>query len=917
MQNFYRRFLESSCRWPDNIAVELRHSESSGGAVESYTYTDLRRMAESVGCWLGEQGMPAGARAALLAANGPRWVAAYLGIVAAGGVAVPFDTAFNEHQVRRLLEDSGTGCVFTDHKHLPVAQKAAEGLDVLLVLLDGKSEVELAGLDAMFEAGPGDFVPADPGPDDPAVILYTSGTTSDPRGVLLAHDNLLGEMDAVFPVLDIFPTDAILGVLPLFHALAQMANLLLPFAVGARVVYLESLSAAEIVRALRESKITIFVCVPQFFYMIHERIMKEVAKRGRVARMLLRVMMAAGQAGRRVGLNLGKLFFKKAHEALGTSIRLLVTGGSRFDPAVGRDLQAMGFEILQAYGLTETSGGAVVTRPGHNVMGSVGRPLHGVEVKIVGGERREDGQVEGEIAIRGRIVMRGYWNNPEATAEVLRDGWLHTGDLGYIDESGDLYISGRRREIIVLSSGKNIYPEELEAHYMKSPFVKEICVVGLEGRAGEARGERLHGVIVPNYEVMRERKIVNARDVIRFDIEGLSAQLPSTKRILSYELWQSPLPRTTTRKLKRYEILRQVLTGGQQGEAQSATRQLTEEVSTWLADPVVARAMAVIKTAAKNRESVLPSDNLELDLGLDSVERVQLLVALESELQTHLPESVASEVYTVREMVDAVRSAARASGPTPAFEGWEKVLATESTDPDVLALGRPRRFWGVFWFVVAQLLNLFCRDRYRMKVEGLDKLPDSGPFLICPNHQSFLDAPVVLSLLPWRLFKDTFHLGTSEIWGWGWRRKFARTFNLIPVDPDSNLVAGMRAGAFGLRRGKVLILYPEGERSIDGVPKVFKKGAAILATHLRVPIYPAALDGFYEAWPRGKPPQKFSQLRIRIGDPIAPPESPGSDPEATYEWLNGQLRARVVKMWEEIHAESPAEETRSRAAAAD
>ncbi len=917
MENFYRRFLQSVAAWPDNIAVELRRAESSGGGIESYTYADVKRMGESVGRWLADEGMPTGARAALLADNGPRWVAAYLGIIAAGGVAVPFDTGFTDQQVRKLLDDSGSGCLFTDAKHLPAARKAVEGLDVLLVLLDGSSGANLPTLDAMFEAGPGDFLPADPAPSDPAVMLYTSGTTSDPRGVLLSHDNLLGEMDAVFPVLKIFSSDAILGVLPLFHALAQMANLLLPFALGARVVYLESLSVTEVTRALRESRITIFVCVPQFFYMIHDRIMKEMAKRGRFARMLLRVMMAAGSFGRRLGLNLGKLLFKKAHEALGTSIRYLITGGSRFDPAVGRDLQAMGFEILQAYGLTETSGGATVTRPGHNVMGSVGRPLHGVEVKIRDGERRDDGQIEGEIAIRGRIVMQGYWNNPGATAEVLRDGWLYTGDLGYLDSSGDLYITGRRREIIVLSSGKNIYPEELEAHYMHSPFIKEICVVGLEGRAAESGGERLHGVIVPNYEVMRERKVVNARDVIRFDVEGLSAELPSSKRIRSYELRQQPLPRTTTRKLKRYEILRQVLAGGEPGESHARMRDLTPEESAWLTDPEVARAIAVVKAAAKTRREPLPSDNLELDLGLDSVERVQLLVALEGELQTHLPEAVASEVYSVRELVDAVRSAARSTGAAPAFEGWEQVLATESTDPDVLAIASPRRIMSAFWFLVAQVLNLFCRDLYRLKVEGLEKLPAGGPFLICPNHQSFLDAPVVLSLLPWGLFKDTFHLGTSEIWGWGWRRKLGRTLNLIPVDPDSNLVAGMRAGAYGLRRGKALILYPEGERSIDGAPKIFKKGAAILATHLHVPIYPVALDGFYEAWPRGKPPQKFTQLRIKIGDPIPPPPSPGDNPEATYEWLNGLLRARVVRMWDEVHGGPSASEGKTKAAAAD
>ena len=151
--------------------------------------------------------------------------------------------------------------------------------------------------------------------------------------------------------------------------------------------------------------------------------------------------------------------------------------------------------------------------------------------------------------------MKGYWNRPDATAAVLRDGWLYTGDLGYFDAAGNLFITGRKKEVIVLSNGKNIYPEEVEAHYLKSPYVGEIAVLGFEGRPGE---DRLHAVVVPNFDVLKQRKIVNAKEVIRFDIENLSTQLPSSKRIGSYEIWREALPRTTTRKLKRFEIEKRV-----------------------------------------------------------------------------------------------------------------------------------------------------------------------------------------------------------------------------------------------------------------------------------------------------------------------------------------------------------------------
>ena len=274
----------------------------------------------------------------------------------------------------------------------------------------------------------------------------------------------------------------------------------------------------------------------------------------------------------------------------------------------------------------------------------------------------------GEIAIRGPIVMKGYYNRPDATAAVLKDGWLRTGDLGYFDSRGNLFITGRQKEIIVLSSGKNIYPEEVEQHYLKSAYVKEICVLGLQSGPGEPAAERLHAVIVPNLEVARERKIVNIKEVLRFDVEGLSAQLPATKRILSYDIWQHDLPRTTTRKLKRFEIERMVRERHEKAtrDEQAPPQQpISEEDQRWLDQPQVARAVEVVREAARSdREEIRPGDNLELDLALDSMQRVELLMNLQEEFGADLPESVISEVYTVRELVDAVlaRAGAQAGG---------------------------------------------------------------------------------------------------------------------------------------------------------------------------------------------------------------------------------------------------------------
>src|SRR5579859_1995433 len=623
MHGFYSCFLQSVEKYPANTALELQRNS---GEVESLTYAELRRMGESVGRWLRESGMSEGVRCAIMAQNSPVWVAAYLGIMSAGAAAVPLDTAFNAHQVNKLLWDSGCAIIFTDSEHLAVVEKAVEETLVRIVMIDGSGEGRYSNLTGMFAAGPGDFRPARIFETDIAVIMYTSGTTSDPKGVTLTHKNLLAEADAIFSAIQVNPNDAILGVLPLFHALAQVANLLMPFAVGARIVYLETLNTTELLRALSERGITLFCCVPQFFYLIHERVMQQVKARPAPARLAFRTMMAISAAGNKVGLPLGKLFFRPVHKLLGPKIRFFITGGSAFDPKVGRDMEKLGFKLLQAYGLTETTGGATVTPPRARVMGSVGQPLKGVQVKIVDPQPAEGVRFPvGEIAITGNIIMQGYYNRAEATAETIRDVWLDTGDLGYQDERGNLFITGRKKEIIVLSSGKNIYPEELEAQYMRSPFIKEICVMGLVNRPGEPFSERLHAVIVPNFDVLRERKIVNTREVIRFDVENLSMELPSTKRILSFDLWPDPLPRTTTRKLKRFEIQRRVIANERSGlTVAGAGEELTAAEALWLAAPEVQKAVAVIREACKAQKPVLPSSNLELDLGFDSMERVEL-----------------------------------------------------------------------------------------------------------------------------------------------------------------------------------------------------------------------------------------------------------------------------------------------------
>jgi long-chain acyl-CoA synthetase len=890
-------------------------------------------MARRVAGFLRARGVAPGERVAILADNDAQWCAAYFGALRVGGVAVPLDTSYKAAQIASLLRDCAPRVVFTSPKYLSTVQEATAGAQPPeMVLLHGESAGATSSGELLaFEPDTQSSFSAQA--SDVALMLYTSGTTSDPKGVVLTHGNLLAEMKGAFSIIRVTEHDAILGVLPLFHALSQLANLLLPMAVGARVIFLDTLNTTELLRALRERDATLFCCVPQFFYLIHQRVMKEVKAAGRLRRMMFGALLRTnGWLRDAFGVNLGPVIFRRVHDVLGSKMRLLVTGGSRFDPAVNRALYCLGFQMLQAYGLTECTGAATVTSPGGKFTDSVGRPLPGVEIQIAPPPASaEKGARDGEILVRGPIVMQGYFNRPEVNEKALEGGWLHSGDLGYLDSRGELYITGRSKEVIVLSSGKNIYPEEIEAHYLQSPYIKELCVIGL-ARSNEPAAERLHAVVVPNFELMRERKMLNVREILRFEIEGLSIKLPSHKRILSYEIWTEDLPRTSTRKLKRFAIEKRArenaATGGDASTAQpQGTAAAPSDADLeWAAQPGVEKALEVIRAASKTPAAVRPDANIELDLGLDSMERVELLTQLEQLFGIHVPDETAHQIYTVRELVDAclAQGGASAEGDAGSTGGpaWATLLGPEAESAaEAAEFGRllePRLVVTALTFLIVKFLYGLVWVVFRFRVTGRENLPEDGPFLICPNHESYIDPFFVASALPFRLFRHVFYVGASEYFESRFGKWFARQINLVPVDPDTNLLRAMQAGAFGLRHGKVLVLFPEGERSADGEPKRFKKGAAILSMHLGVPIVPVALDGTYEIWPRGSGPRWRTLLpgasgraKVRFGTPLAASPTPRGDAatgstESQYAEATERLRNVVVELLQKIRGAAPA-----------
>jgi long-chain acyl-CoA synthetase len=876
--NFAARVAEAARRASDRVAIE----RVVANGLQSTTYAQLIDQAERWSAQFEAERATRGTRIAILGDNDASWIAAYLGALRIGAVVVPLDTAYRAEQVRKVLDASGASLLCVSTRYRASAESATLGASAALVPLEHLTSPPARGA----------IVDLDP--QDAAVMLYTSGTTADPKGVVLTHANLDAECSSALAVVDCGERDTVLGVLPLFHALAQMANLLVPYSVGAKVVYLETINSTSLLNALQERGISMFVCVPQFFYLIHQRVMGEVAKAGAAKRVLFRAMLRTnGWLRERFGWNPGRRWFAKVHRVLGPRMRLLITGGSRFDPQIGRDLYDMGFTLLNGYGLTETSGAASVQRPNDRYTTSVGQALPGVEIRIA---------ESGEIQIRGPIVMREYYGRPDATAEAIHDGWLHTGDLGHLDAEGRLFITGRQKEIIVLSSGKNIYPEEVESQYRQSPFVKELCVMG-RANPGEPSAERLHAVVVPDEDALRRRGTVNVRELLRFELEEQSVALPPHKRVLSFDIWMTPLPRTTTGKLRRGEIQRLVAERAESATPASAERPLTEAERAWLEDAGHAAALEAV-AAALRRPSVAPDANLELDLSLDSMERVELLAAMEQRAGAQVPADTRKTIFTVRQLIEAVENA-RGSGvqdgrtsephastplsvPRATVEGqnprtsepaWTSILATPADPAFIRDLDRARTVRALCFFLLFRALRLFAALFMRVRVVGDDHLPHTGPFIVTPNHQSYLDGLFVAAALPFGALRRVFFVGAAEYYESRAARWLARMSNIVPVDPDANLVAAMQISAAGLRANHVLVLFPEGERTIDGEVRAFRRGAAILSSHLGVPIVPMAVDGLYALWPRRRPFNWRALAGARVSLAFAPPTTvaPGAD----------------------------------------
>ncbi len=887
--DFFEQFRHNVDKMPQHEVLQALTDEGR----DVFTYQRVADELKRVSLFLKNAGLKPGQAVGIVMENHPRWGIAYLAAQSAGAVVVPFDILHSAEILAELIQHSECRFLISS-EHL--AEKLCDIQNLLPsplpMLATGEVPQGWSSWDEVIAQEPGEEIPlplVERSLDETLSIMYTSGTTGDPKGVVLTRKALYLNVVKALERVALKSTDHILSVLPLYHALALMANFIIPLYLGGKVTYLASLEAQKILKVFRQEGITVFVAVPQFFYLVHQRVLQQVGQQSSFKRfMFRRLLYLSGFCNRRLRVNPGRLFFGKIHKVFGEQLRFLAVGGARFDAGVAKSFRDLGFTIVQAYGMTESAAVATLMPLDSRAIGSVGPALPQVRLRIF----EPDDQGIGEVLIGGESLMSGYWRNSCATREMLRDGWLHTGDLGYLSRAGDLYITGRQKDVIVLSSGKNIFPEELEYHYhTNGQYLKELCIVGVPDDSGQEGQEKLHAVVVPDFDALRSDQIVNAAEMIRYFWENASQKLPAYKRVKSFEIRHDPLPRTTTRKVKRYQVMQEM---GKEGDSRTPTPRFNQ--ASQPRSELEERIFELIRQA-RTVPLVHREMNLELDVGFDSLQRVEFLSSLQDALGIELSDDESTEIFTVQDLVEAVEKRLSGQIVAEASQGrsWREILEQPLQEEDQARRQEfltPRPLSEFFVYSLCQCIYFLSKILFRIRVTGIENLPRRYPFLVCPNHLSYIDAPIFASCLPYRILKRLFFLGYSYYFkGGGILAWIGRLTKTVPVDADRNLRQALRLGAEGLRRNLVLCVFPEGERSIDGELKKFRQGPAVLAQTLQVPIVPAAITGTYQVWRRGSGKIRLHPIRVRLGKPLQPPSE-----SSQIEAFNQQLSDTVAEL---------------------
>jgi long-chain acyl-CoA synthetase len=520
--------------------------KGDGGVGQTYTYAELLDEIHAVAGGLSREKYQDQVEIGLISENRPEWVIAYLAILAAGKTVVPVDANLKPNEIDYIISHAGIEMLFCSGRFEPVLADLSKDLQLFSFDENSSRSWNLLRRPA---APMVDFPPR-----DIAVLIYTSGTTGAPKAVELTHRNLLSNVEGIISAVPVEQEDVLISVLPLHHTFEATVGFLIPMMRGASIVYARSLNSRDIVEDIKRNQATIMCGVPLLYEKMYQSFKRKLQSAPFISRMIFRLLYGISSIGWRLGLKWGRSCFGRLREKAGLgSIRLFVSGGAATPLNIQRFFNLIGFDFTQGYGLTETAPVLSTHRPNDIRFGSVGPPLDNVEIRIT----EPDSKGIGPIVVRGPNVTPGYRGNPEGTAELIRDGWLHTGDLGRL-RKGHLWITGRAKNVIVSAAGKNIYPEELEERLVDSRFILEAVVFG-RARKGK-QGEDVRTIVVPDLEQLRAELGIDMDnpdrekigDLLKSVVDEINNQIAGYKRIVGFDFQFDELEKTSTKKIKRF-----------------------------------------------------------------------------------------------------------------------------------------------------------------------------------------------------------------------------------------------------------------------------------------------------------------------------------------------------------------------------
>jgi long-chain acyl-CoA synthetase len=873
-------------RFPNHIAMQLEES----AVLTSYTYAELDTAAKAAAEQLKTLGVQPGMRVVLLCENRPEWVITFFALLNCQATVVILDTALEVSDYIALIEDAIPVAAIVSER---LQEKLSDIKSIPILTLKNYSPLNtITHIHAKLDAE-----------SDPAiaVILYTSGTTGKFKGVLLTHENLLYTIQIARELVQLNEQDSALCLLPAYHVFGLVCALLTPLTVGAKVSFVEKLQSDVILHVMQMSGCTILPAVPRLLDLFAAGIERQVAAKPLLTRIIFRTLYTvSGLLRSWFDYNLGQKVFKPVHASFGGKVRLIISGGAALDKNVFYQLEALGFTVLEGYGLTEAASLVSANIPTQRRMGSVGLPAPGTQVTLF----NTNAMGEGEIVVQGPHIMRGYFRDPEATKMAIQDDGFHTGDLGKFDAEGNLIITGRIKELIVKPNGEKAMPEDIERRYRQIPGVAELAVVGMPAKEGY--GEEIHAAIV----LAGEEQGTLFEQAVKNQIIERSLHVPSALRIQECH-FVTAFPKTSTLKVKRKRLVQQLLTAAPKQENEIPVIKVAQVADDALIAVIIKAVHEVIlqvvsPTMQSRLSHIKPEFSLQFDLGLDSLSRMELAQAIQQRFSIRFEEQQLAVLYTVNDLIQAVKKTQQARTTLPSND--ETALVGSILSAERLPTSGASKV--VYRSVISRFLQKilfsgikkFMAFYFRVETKGKENLPTNAPFIIAANHTSHLDGMCVaiasdlpIDSLVFMAAKD-YHFGSL----------IASVINIAPFERNLEMVGllhNIQDSRYYVDQGKNLVIFPEGTRSINGQMQQFKSAVAMIAAELGIQIVPAYISGAYDCMPKGTKIPRRGKITVTFGKPLVPAQSEQSEQSKrggsnlhdyqAYKAISMELRRRI------------------------